>query len=295
VTIRACCPDHPRYNSECDECRRHARAYERRRAHGLKDGTWEPLVEGDELERVRLHTAALVAATSAPRVERVAGVSATAIYKLINGLQIFLRPSTAQALEGLSLERLLAASQPTHVPLIGVSRRLQALACDQWGSLALAGLTGYNRISIGKWRVGTHYRTINVEARDRLVEVYDKIQGLADPLGPDVQVATKARQLGYLPPERWDETTIDDPDAQPLPLAEDGPDELELLRQREDALRLRTPRAGASWPREFKREAALLAVRGGWTLPEVGAVLGLSTSGVEYLLNGRKDRPHTRR
>lgn len=295
MTIRACCFAHPRYTTDCDDCRSFARAYERRRAHGVKDGTWEPLVEGDELERVRVHAAALVAAAGGPQVARVAGVSNTAIYKLINGLQIFLRPATAQALEGLSLERLMAAVRPTHVDLVGVSRRLQALACDQWGSLALSGLTGYNRISIGKWRVGTHYKTINVEARDRLVEVYDKIQGMADPLGPDVQVATQARKLGYLPPERWDEDTIDDPDAQPLPVADDGLDMVELRGQRESAMRLRTPGAGASWPREFKRATADLARQQEWPLADIAAVLGMSTSGVEYLLNGRKDRPHTRR
>lgn len=295
MTVRACCPAHSRYNAECDDCREHSRLYALRRSRALARGTWDPLVEGEELERVRQHLLALMALpkVGAPQIASIAGVSYTTVYKLINEQQVFLRPSTAQALLGVDDQRALALVK--HLPIAGTSRRLRAMAYDQWDAATVGGLTGYSRISISRWRVGTRYLTINMEARNRIADLYDKIQGMADPIGPDVQTGVKSRKLGYLPAERWDDDTIDDPAAEPLPLVEDTPDPIELLVQRESATRLRTPGAGSGWPRDFKRQAAQSWVQDGWRLPEVGAVLGLSTSGVEYLLNGRKDRPHTRR
>lgn len=296
MSLRAICPRHPAYDADCDDCRDHARRYKRRQYAGRRDGTWEQLVQGEELEGVRAHVQRLLAipGSSGPLLASLLGLGSSTLYKLVNGKHVYLWPGTARTIVGLSERRVRSAIEPRQAPLVGVSRRLQALACDGWDAKTLSALTGLNRVSIGKWRSGTHYRTINVEARDRLVEVYDKIQGLADPSGPDAQTATRALRLGYLPAERWDEAMIDDPDAQPLPLVLDAPDPVELRQQVQQALRLRTPGAGSGWAREVKRRLAVQARQDGWPIAEVAQVLGMSTSGVEYLLNGRKDRPHTR-
>lgn len=290
------CPDHLKYHTGCPGCRRYGREYNRARHRAVAMGRWEPTLEGEQIEPVRAHVRGLLATPgiTVPRVAATAGLNYMAVYRLLNGTTVQLWPLVAHALLGVTVERVQQFVQPAYVDGIGAARRLQAMAVEQWSSRDIAGLLSASASSIGHLRqLATP--SIRRETHEAVAELYEKVQGLPDPLGPSPRVALLAAKAGYLGPERWDDDTIDDPDAQPLPLAGDTLDMVELLAQRESAMRLRTPGAGAPWPREFKRAMAGLARQAGWPLADVAAVLGMSTSGVEYLLNGRKDRPHTRR
>jgi len=295
MSLRAYCYPHDRYTQGCDDCRRYAREYKRQRQRGLILGSWDTLVRGAELERVRLALAALLAhpGVTVPKIAIAMGATNAAVYRMAKGETTHLRPDFATAILALTPAEVVRRNPPAMVDSTGAARRLQAMAVDQWSVQVLSPLCGLTVNSLTHHRY-QRYPTISRRIHDAIAGVYEKIQGLADPLGPSIPTAIQARRMGYLGPERWDDETIDDPNAQPLPVAPDAPDPMELELWVQDALRLRAPRAGVCWPREVKRRFGWLAQQGGWTLADIGAVLGLSTSGVEYLLNGRKDRPHTR-
>lgn len=291
------CPVHTkRAQAGCLDCRRYRNAYERRKYREIAYGRWEGVLTGEQIEPTLAHLRGLLAESdiSVPRIARAAGVNHMAIYRLLSGQTVQLRPALSRAVLALTAEQVRCHSLPSLVDSTGLARRLRALAVEQWGSPQIAALIPYSVASINHWRQ-QNLATVRREAHDAVAALYEKILGLPDPLGPSVQARRQALRRGYLGPERWDDATIDDPDAHPLPLLPEVPDPVELRLQIQEVLRLRTPGAGSGWPREVKRRMAQLAYQDGWLLADVAAVLGMSKSAVEYLLHGRRDRPHTRR
>ena len=284
-----------RHQGGCPDCRRYGREYARERERRIARGRWDPILTGEQIAPVRAHLVALLEqpGVTVPKAAATAGFHHMALYRLLDGRTVQLWPATAQAILALSADRIRSFVQSPLIDSTGLARRLQALAVEQWGSREIAGLTPYTVDNIRHWRQRDTAR-VRRTVHETIADLYEKLLGLPDPLGPSVSVGRAARQAGYLGPERWDDETIDDPDAQPLPLLPDAPDPVELRLQVQEALRLRTPGAGSGWPREVKKGAAVQAREAGWSVADVGVLLGLSTSGAEYLLSGRKDRPHTR-
>ena len=82
----------------------------------------------------------------------------------------------------------------------------------------------------------------------------------------------------------------------PLPPLPDTDDHVETTRLIEDAVRQPFPGKAKDYPVAVRREIARHAhSRLGWPIDRIAELLGRTSSTVEYLLNGRKDRPRSRR
>lgn len=287
------CDDHVRYTAGCEPCRERSRTYAYRRHWGLYGGTWDRMVGGEDLERVRDHVRTLMAAPGATmvRIGQLSGLTEAVLRYLPVARHI--RPDTAQALLALT-PRMLTAAAP-RISSVGAMRRLQALARDGWDSDTLAQLLNSNPTTIKLWRVGKT-KTLRREDHWALVNLFEKIQGMPDPRGPSAITAQQAERFGYLPVDRWLEEDLDDPDAMPLPPPPDTDDDYVLAEmQIEQALRRPSPGLAADFPRAIQREIAKKARALDWTFEQIAELLGKkSAHTIEYMLNGRPDRPHTR-
>ncbi len=298
VSLRAMCPAHGRYDSNCPDCPGYARNYRQRRKRGLRDGTWDRVLRGEELATVRQAVQGLLdhPGVSVPRIATAAGVVHATVYRLLSGVTEHLRADIGRTLLDLTPESCLkwAPLGPgVLVDSIGTARRLQALSADRWSSADLRDVCGVAAADLSNWRRRMR-PTLTRGTHDMIADLYEKIQGLPDPLGPSPGAARQARRLGYLPPFRWDGSTIDDPAATPLPLLSDADDWVHVQRVVEAALRKPERGCASGLPREAQRELARRALLLGWSWQEIGAVIGKSQSAAEYLVVGRVDRPHTR-
>lgn len=299
--VRPLCPRHSRYDKTCDDCRIHARLYRRARLYGLRDGTWAGGLWTDaRLIAVRAHVRALLArpGVCAPHIADAAGVHISVVYKLNREETRSIHPVYGEALlavtEGECVRRQLRANPLAKVDGTGTRRRLQALAVDGWDAERLAVLCGIHPTEIRRHRRGDR-GLIRAVHRDTIRDLYDKIQSQVDPQGDSDRARKHARVRGYLPPECWADGDIDDPQAEPLPPAPETEDWVAVTNQIEAVLRAPSPGAAADLPRHVKREVARQAWgRLGWTCERIAGVLGYKSAGsVEYLLYGRRDRPHT--
>lgn len=296
------CKDHPKYRAGCPACAALARLYKQIRKTGVADGTWAPVMRGAELEPVGQHVRALLAhpGVGPLQISERTGVNRQTIRHLRDGVQRTLHPDSAQALLAVSVADLrpqrLPGGQENMVDATGTARRLQALAADGWDTETLAELMGCHSSEVARWRRSVYAR-ITEANRDRVGGLYDKIQSQADPSGPSPKAREQAERFGYLPPDRWLEEEIDDPAAEPLPPPPDTDDHVATTRLIEDALRNPAEGKAADYDRPVKREIARHAqTRLGWSYEQIAWLLGFkSANTAEYLLNGRADRPHTRR
>jgi len=292
------CDEHLRYTAGCTPCQARARRYAYERHWGIYGGTWEGCVEGERLEAVKEHLRALLAepGVTVPRIAAVAGTGHSNIYRLLSGKTVEMQGATAAALLGVTAERARAVGQRQFVDSTGAARRLRALLADGWSSESLSALCGVNPVTLSHWRAQAR-KTIRADGHETVVQLYEKIQALADPRGPSDMARRRAQEFGYLPPECWADGDLDDPDAEPLPRAPESEDWVAVTQQIDAVLRTPLPGAGAHLDRHVKREVARQASkRLGWSYERIAEVLGYkSTNTVEYLLGGRRDRPHTQR
>lgn len=294
------CEEHPRYIRGCGPCRERARAYWQLRARAVERGDWDGRpVRGDDLELVRLHLRSLIARPGVTRrlVAQTSGVSVWTVRALVDGTSGGVSPLNAEAILGTTAAMCMDhITNPKHlVGSIGTARRLRALMIEGWSSTDLASLAGVTGEMVRSHRQGVR-PWITVRLHRIYAELYDKILALPDPRGPSPRV------IGLVDPsyqsyECWADGEIDDPDAEPLPPPPDTDDHVEIAKMVDDALRRPTPGKAAKYHRSVKREIArqALGTQLGWSLERVAELLGYrSAHSVEYLLNGRKDRPHTR-
>ena len=297
------CGDHARYVKGCERCRGRARAYWQLRAQAMRSGAWDgsPL-RGADLDVVRAHARLLVARPGVTRrlVAQTAGVSDWTVRALIDGTSGAVSPANAEAILGTSADMCLDhITNPRHlVGSIGTARRLRALMLEGWSSTDLAALAGVTGEMVRSHRQGDR-PWITVRLHRVYADLYEKILALPDPRGPSPRVVAMAADAdhNYQSYECWADGDIDDPDAEPLPPPPDTDDHVAVSKLVDDALRNPTPGKAAEYERHVKREIARQAVgpRLGWTYERVAELLGYrSANSVEYLLNGRKDRPHTR-
>jgi hypothetical protein len=295
VSLRGFCYGHPGYTKGCPGCREHARKYRAARRRGVASGTWESQVVGVELDRVREHVRGLVdAGFSVLRIAEALQIRHMGVYRLLNGKTSRLRPDLAAGFLSLTAGgRGLGPPPPGQlVPSVGVARRLRALLADGWSTERLEEISGIGRSDLVCWRRG--YRpTIKYSTWLKVSDLYDKIQGLPDPLGDSTPAMWQARRLGYAGADRWVGVDIDDPAAAPLGAVRDLDDPVWVERAVAAVWASDDPGAGRDLPRELKRQVGYRARREGRSLSEIGRLLGLSTPSTEYLLDGRKDRPET--
>jgi len=303
--MRAYCYGHTDYTAGCPECRDRSRRHQQTRRAAVAAGVWDCAVLGDdELGPVLRHVRGLleVPGVTGDRINTVAGVGRHSISRLLAGRRLS-RP-VAGALLGVTAAACLAlpASPTSWVPLVGTSRRLRALAVDGWSTEEIAALTGVNVSMIRRHRLAVGCSLLVFALHEKYRLLYDKIQSLADPRGPSDATARQSLARGWLGPERWADEDIDDPDVQPLPPPPDTDDWVEVSQLVDGALRDPRPGKAADYPRPVQREIARQAsIRLGWSYIRIAELLGKGgpggsggASAIEYLLYGRKDRPHTR-
>lgn len=293
--MRSCCLAHPVYTAGCPDCREKARIYALARSRGLQRGTWARMVTGSELEQVRRAVQALLAypGITVPKIAATVGVGHQTLYLLDRACEM--RPDVAQALLAVTPELVMARNPPSRVDSIGVARRLQAMACDDWSAEALSDLSGINRTSLGHWRI-RRFPTIARTKHEAVAALYVKIQNTQS-RGPSPEAGAHARRCGYLPAERWADEDIDDPDAEPLPELPDTDDQVEIFLQIRDALESPAPGKAAGYDRAVQREIAKRARHDDWPWEQIAELLGFkSASSAEYLVHGgRPDRKPVRR
>ena len=148
-----------------------------------------------------------------------AGVSAGTIQNIIAGNVTRVKAGTAHALTTLTHQACLLAAPPDrHVPAIGTTRRLQALAWTGWDTGRIARATGLATSQTSRHSRGYH-RTIDARAARAVADLYDT--GWTGPPAPTTRhekaaVTTArrtARARGWHGPLAWDD--IDDPAATP--------------------------------------------------------------------------------
>lgn len=104
-----------------------------------------------------------------------------------------------------------AYGRPRKVPSIGSVRRLQALMAVGWPGHYLA-----ERLGMRQTNLPTHLKfpTIRTERAERLKALYEELLA-TDAVGPSDRTRRHAEMHGFLPPEAWADTDMDDPDAMP--------------------------------------------------------------------------------
>lgn len=225
------------YGCHCDTCSAASREHASRRNRLIAYGRWQPYVDA---EPSRQHVRTLMAAGMGwARVAEVAEVSTSTVSALLYGKRgrqpsRRIRPETAQRILTVTAELDLMADS-AKVDAVGTHRRIRAMAAIGWplayqarqlGRLA----TNYNRIlASGTVEAATHravadlykWLTASPVPRDRYAD----------------RAREKAAAAGWCGPEAWDDTTIDDPNAQPIDLLPDPVEvvdevAIELVRQR---------------------------------------------------------------
>jgi hypothetical protein len=165
------------------------------------------------------------------------------------------------------------------VPSVGTARRLQALACIGYSRADVAGRLG---VSVKRVEdlVGRKWPSVRRRTAMQVAGLYDQ---LVDTSGPSRIAASKAQAAGWAPPIAWDETTIDDPAAEPYGWEGYGdPDPAVLLRiwawQRPEVV-------GKVEQAAFVREAHARGVSD----PEIGEYLGWDAEAAAALARQGKD------
>lgn len=94
------------------------------------------------------------------------------------------------------------------VPVLGMRRRLQALAAIGWPQTLLAEQMGLTQSMLANRLARTH---VTAKTARAAAELFTKLQSTP---GPSVIAASRARAKGWEPPFAWDTESIDDPDAE---------------------------------------------------------------------------------
>lgn len=235
----------PGRGCRCGACTAANRAQHRRRSRMIAYGQWQPYVDA---EPARQHVQALRAAgLGRRRIAQLAGVPASAVAGLLYGQPgrppaRRLRPGTAARLLAVQ-PGPTARAAGTPVDAAGTQRRLQALVALGHPQATLARRLGMTRSNFGAMMRRPQVTAATARAATRL---YGQLWDTPPPVGTPraraiaAQARAHAAARGWPPPLAWDDDTIDNPAAEPLPYARRrvrrsgdalAADAAELLRQ----------------------------------------------------------------
>ena len=96
-----------------------------------------------------------------------------------------------------------------HGPIVGATRRLQALGAMGWSMMAVADETGLHFVTLACVQRGAQKR-IGAQLNRGITDVHDRLHMTP---GPSVRARNDAHRNGWAPPLAWDD--IDDPDETP--------------------------------------------------------------------------------
>lgn len=98
------------------------------------------------------------------------------------------------------------------VPVVGVQRRVQALACLGWSYAEISRRLGMDRTYLSKALLRS---TVEPATAAAVAALYDELSMTTCTSATASRTAAAARSHGYAPPLAWDEGTLDDPTARP--------------------------------------------------------------------------------
>lgn len=191
-------------------CSQHYAAFLRHRAAG---GTPTGLV--DDAASVAAHIRALNdAGVGSPRLAELTGINEATIQRLARGLH---RPyqRTADAIFRVQVpdipQRAKIASPGRRIPILGSTRRVQALVANGWTLHQISRDHGIERSVLTHIATGSQTWVFARTAMD-IAAIFARMQMVR---GSSAKAFNRARREGWPPPLCWDEETIDDPAAQP--------------------------------------------------------------------------------
>jgi len=193
-----------------------------------------------DYEAVAAHLRELTEAGCALRwIADVAGVCPETVSDLFSGRRRRVYADTAAALLAVRPQRAVRAaahSERALIPVLGTTRRLRALAAKGHPLYRIAERVGIAHSHIRRLASGRQPFVTTPTAR-AIAQVYDQLWNVD---GGSVPTRNRARAAGWVPPLAWDDDTIDNPQAEPLPYARRrvrhraddlSTDAAELLRQ----------------------------------------------------------------
>lgn len=197
-----------------------AASYKRMRRRQIAYGRWQPRVPVDA---AREHLTTLTAAGLRPgHVAQLAGVSPATIHNITH-------PTTGR-IDAQIEQAVLAVAIPDRpgdvtadnalVPIIGASRRIQALVAHGYPQSHLARELGIDPAHttmaalVGRPNraAGATGQTITAKRERAIKELFDRLQMTP---GPSDRARAYGRRHGWPLPFEWDEDSIDRPDGTP--------------------------------------------------------------------------------
>jgi len=143
------------------------------------------------------------------QISTLSGVPKPTIRYIAAGKAPRVRVHTHRAVLSVDVPLWLAEDGDGTVPAIGARRRVRALAAIGWPSAYVAAQLGISKAAL----LSTIKRErISARTAVAIDEVFRRLQMTQ---GPSEAARRKARFYGWVPPLAWDESTIDDPDAEP--------------------------------------------------------------------------------
>lgn len=152
------------------------------------------------------------------QIAEAAGVAKSVLSKALHGRTKRVHPATAQAVLGLTVSqvrRVALCSPLSHIPPTGTARRLEALAVQGHSLNGLARRLGTGPSALRAIANGTQAH-VTIDLAERVAALYDRLWNVD---GASVRARNEALAKGWVPPMAWDDDTIDNPQAKPLPYA----------------------------------------------------------------------------
>lgn len=172
-----------------------------------------------DYDAVAAHLRALVDAGCALRwIADAAGVRPETVSDLFHGRRRRVYAETAAALLPVRPRRAArAAARRDHalIPALGTVRRLRALAAKGHPLYRVAERTGV-AYSHARLLARGKQPLVTTPVARAIAKVYDELWNVD---GHSARTRNRARAKGWVPPLAWDDDTIDNPQAEPLPYA----------------------------------------------------------------------------
>ncbi|MGW4849124.1 hypothetical protein [Nocardia brasiliensis] len=192
--------------------------YQRTRKRGTAYGRWNP--DRTAADPVREHITRLEnAGVSHRRLAELAELHRSTLSTVLHGRRGMEPP---QWISHTVADRILAVPVPESVvevaapndtvSVVGAQRRLRALVADGWPQAVLANDLGLLPNNLGRLTHGE--RPITVRWHRAVCELFARKQLTP---GPSQQARDYGRAKGWARSWQWDEDTIDDPKARPVP------------------------------------------------------------------------------
>lgn len=212
----------PGKGCRCRPCKNANNAAQNRRRMDIDSGRQKPLTDA---EPARQHALYLVqAGLSYPRIAQLAGIPRDYLNHLLYGKRgtrtSKMHPNRAAAILAVRPTELPEAGW---VPASGTRRRLRALAAVGWPGRIIAEHIGITDRQVSVITAGRAGR-VTVQTAKKTRAVYDRLWNV-DPAQAGVakasvtQTQRRAEKNGWAMPQAWDDDIIDDPAAQPDPVA----------------------------------------------------------------------------